>query len=193
MRLTSTIGLPILVLLVLAAELLFLGDLLEYRRPLLTSEPWRLLTGHFVHLSLTHALLNSVALLLLGRLFADRLRAAEMWAVLAGAPVLISLVFWMVLPELTWYRGLSGALHALYFTGCVVWIRTTRGRARWLPIAALVGGICKVVLEQPWDASFPFQEWLGAAVVPQAHLVGAAIGTVAGLWFATRRAKRRSV
>lgn len=187
MRLTSAIGLPIVVLIVLAAEVLLLGPALEYRRPLLLSEPWRLLTGHFVHLSLLHAMLNGVALLLLARLFADRLRVAELWAILVGAPVLISLVFWAALPELGWYRGLSGTLHALYFAGCVVWVRTSQGRARWLPMAALIGGLIKVLLEQPWDASFPFHQWLGAPVVPQAHLIGAVIGTAAGLYLAARR------
>ena len=39
----------------------------------------------------------------------------------------------------------------------------------------------KVLLEQPWDASFPFHAWLGAPVVPQAHLVGAIVGAAAGL------------
>ncbi|MGH8131522.1 MAG: hypothetical protein ACRES3_11775, partial [Steroidobacteraceae bacterium] len=70
MRVSSTIGLSLLVLLMLTAELLSLGNALEYRRPLLSSQPWRLLTGHYVHLSLIHAMLNGVALLLLGRLFA---------------------------------------------------------------------------------------------------------------------------
>ncbi len=190
MRLTSAIGLPLIVLSVLAAEVLFLGPVLEYRRTLLVAESWRLLTGHFVHLSMLHALLNGVALLLLGRLFAERLRASEMWIVLAGAPVTISLVFWAALPELAWYRGLSGSLHALYFAGCTVWAATTQDRARWLPIAALAAGLLKVLLEQPWDASFPFRAWLGAAVVPQAHLIGGLFGIAAGLWFSARRAKR---
>lgn len=187
MRLTSAVGLPLVVLIILAVEILGLGTALEYRRHLLLSEPWRLLTGHFAHLSLLHAMLNGVALLLLGRLFAERLRNAELWATLAGAPVLISLVFWAAMPELGWYRGLSGALHALYFAGCVVWVRLSRGRARWLPMAALVGGLIKVLLEQPWDASFPIHAWLGAAVVPQAHLIGAVIGAAAGLCLAARR------
>lgn len=187
MRLTSAIGLPLVVLIVLAIEVLGLSPALEYRRSLLLAEPWRLLTGHFVHLSLLHAMLNSVALLLLGRLFADRLRVPELWAILIGGPVLISLVFWAAMPELDWYRGLSGALHALYFAGCVVWVRATQWRARWLPMAALIGGLLKVLLEQPWDASFPFHQWLGAPVVPQAHLVGAIIGAAAGLYLATRR------
>ncbi|MGH8250932.1 MAG: rhombosortase [Steroidobacteraceae bacterium] len=191
MRLTMALGLPLIVLVVLAAEFLNLGPAFEYRRSLLLTEPWRLLTGHFVHLSLMHALLNCVALMLLGRLFADRLRAADLFALIAGAPLAISLVFWLVLPELAWYRGLSGTLHAIYFTGCVVWIARTGGRARGFPIAALVLGTVKVLLEQPWDASFPYREWLGAAVVPQAHLIGALGGAVAGLGILAARARRR--
>lgn len=183
MRVSSTVSLSLLVLLVLAAELLLLGDYLEYRRPLLWSQPWRLLTGHFVHLSLVHAMLNCVALLLLGRLFAERLRTVELFTMLGVAPILISLVFWIALPELTWYRGLSGSLHAVYFAGCVVWLASTDDRNRWLPVAALAGGALKVLLEQPWDSSFPFREWLDAAVVPQAHLIGAVVGVGAGLVF----------
>lgn len=190
MRLTSAIGLPLVLLAVLAAELLSLGGLLEYRRPLLASEPWRLWTGHFVHLSLVHAMLNGVALLLLDRLFAERLRTSEFWLLLGAGPVLVSLLLWVALPELQWYRGLSGTLHAIYFAGCVVWLKGSRDRARWLPLAALFAGLIKVLLEQPWDASFPFREWLGP-VVPQAHLAGAVIGTAAGLVLASRRAKRR--
>ncbi len=183
MRLTTVIGFPLVVLFLLAAELFGWGPELEYRRSLLAAEPWRLVTGHFVHLSLLHAMLNGVALLLIGRLFTDRLRASEFWIVLFGAPLFISLVFWIAMPGLAWYRGLSGTLHALYFAGCVAWLGTSDVRDRWLPVAALIVGAAKVLLEQPWDSSFPFREWLGAAVVPQAHLVGAIAGSAAGLAF----------
>ena len=182
MRVPSTIGLSLVVLVIMAAELLSLAGVLEYRRAVAFAEPWRLFTGHFVHLSLVHALLNAVALLLLGRLFGDRLRQAELWTLLAAAPVVISLLFWVLMPELHWYRGLSGVLHSIYFAGCVAWTAETTGRARWLPIAALIGGALKVLIEQPWDSSFPRHEWLHVAVVPQAHLIGAIAGTVAGLW-----------
>ena len=142
-----------------------------------------------MHLNLLHALLNGVALLLLGRLFGDRLRTAELWGLLAAAPVAISLLAWLTLPELHWYRGLSDVLHAIYFAGCVVWIGTAHGRARWLPIAALVIGTLKVLIEQPWDSSFPVHDVLRIAVVPQAHLIGAIVGTAAGLMLRLRRQK----
>lgn len=181
MRLSLNVGLSVVVLAVMSAELLGWSDALEFRRALAATQPWRLLTGHFVHLGFLHAVLNCVALLLLGRLFADRMRPREFFGILAVAPVIISLLFLVALPDLLWYRGLSGVLHALYFAGCVVWIASTSGRARWLPIAALLGGMAKVLLEQPWDSSFPVHEVLRIAVVPQAHLIGAIVGTSAGL------------
>ncbi len=189
MRLSVNAGLSLVVLAVMAAELFLPAEALEYRRVLSAREPWRLFTGHFVHLGFVHALLNCVALLLLGRLFADRLKAAAFFGILGIAPVLISMLFLVALPELLWYRGLSGVLHALYFAGCVVWIGALAGRQRWLPIAALVGGTIKVLIEQPWDGSFPVHEVLRVAVVPQAHLYGAIVGTAMGLLLRLRNQK----
>jgi len=189
MRLSVNAGLSLVVLAVMAAEFFLPAGSLEYRRVLAAREPWRLFTGHFVHLGLVHALLNCVALLLLGRLFADRLKAASFFGILGIAPILISILFLVALPELLWYRGLSGVLHALYFAGCVVWIGTSSGRQRWLPIAALVGGTAKVLVEQPWDGSFPVHEVLRVAVVPQAHLYGAIVGTAMGLLLRLRSQK----
>jgi rhomboid family GlyGly-CTERM serine protease len=187
MRFSANAGVSLVILAVMAAQLFLPLEALEYRRNLAAAEPWRLVTGHFVHLTVIHALLNCVALALLARLFSDRLKAAEMFGLLAVAPLLVSALFWIALPELAWYRGLSGVLHALYFAGCVVWIAGSSGRARWLPIAALVGGALKVLVEQPWDASFPVHEVLRVAVVPQAHLIGAIVGTAAGLSMRWRR------
>jgi membrane associated rhomboid family serine protease len=54
----------------------------------------------------------------------------------------------------------------------------------WIPAALAAGGWIKVILEQPGDASTAHADWLGAAVVPQAHLAGALCGTVLGALFA---------
>ncbi len=192
-RIFSSWGVIFLVVLILLVEFLLWGAALEYRRALLLSQPWRLITGHFTHLSLLHAMVNCVALILLTRLLADRMRAWEQWAVLLGAPLLISLVFWIAMPGLIWYRGLSGDLHALYFAGCVLWVLASSGHDRWLPIAALAGGATKVLLEQPWsNETFPWLSWLGAPVVPQAHLIGALLGTAAGFWLTAYRKKQQA-
>ena len=108
MRLSVNAGLSLVVLAMMATELFLPAEALEYRRALSAREPWRLFTGHFVHLGFVHALLNCVALVLLGHLFADRLKPRAFFGILAAAPVLISLLFLATMPELLWYRGLSG-------------------------------------------------------------------------------------
>lgn len=191
-RIFNDWGVTFLIVAVLWIEFLLWGGALEYRRALLLSQPWRLFTGHFTHLSLLHAMVNCVALVLLTKLFADRMRPSEQWTVILGAPWVISLVFWVAMPGLIWYRGLSGDLHALFFAGCVLWLVNSTGRDRWLPIAALSGGALKVLIEQPWNETFPWLAWLGAPVVPQAHLIGALAGVAAGLWLAARRKKQQA-
>ena len=191
MRGSYAIGLTLVVGFVLAAQIFSFGEALEYRRAMAFSEPWRLLTSHFVHLTLLHAILNAVALLLLGRLFEERLRPAEFFGILFAAPIVISLGFRFLLAELAWYRGLSDVLHSIYFAGCVVWVGTATGRARWIAIAALVAGLVKVLVEQPWDASFPVHDVLKIAVVPQAHLIGAIVGAATGLVLRLRRQQEK--
>ena len=160
---------------------------LEYRNAASIDEPWRWLTAHFVHVNWQHALINAVALWVVARLFAPDLTAArQVWALLAAA-LAVSASLAMFYPSIAGYRGLSGALHGLYFAGSTIWLIKARPRhlrELWLPSALFFGGWIKVVLEQPGGATTPYAEWLGAAVVPQAHLVGAACGTVLGLLFA---------
>ena len=160
---------------------------LEYRNAKSVAEPWRWLTAHFIHGNWQHALINAVALWVVARLFApDLTPARQLCALLAGA-LAISVCLALIYPTIAWYRGLSGALHGLFFVGSTLWLIKARPRGfqqLWLPSALFFGGWIKVVLEQPGGATTPYAEWLGAGVVPQAHLVGAACGTLLGLLFA---------
>jgi rhomboid family GlyGly-CTERM serine protease len=185
---------------VLALVLMVSGiaDPLEYRRALLATEPWRLLTGHLVHMNWPHALINALALLIVARLFAPDLSAHRQAAVLLTAAFAISAALALFYPGIAWYRGLSGVVHALFFAGATMWLvvaRPRNARTLWLPVALVCGGWIKVGLEQPTGDVLPHAEWLGAAVVPQAHLIGAACGTALGLAFALadrRRSKERA-
>ncbi len=164
-----------------------LGDALEYRRAFLGSEPWRLLTGHFVHINWPHAAINAAALLIVARLFAPDLSAPRQAVILLSASLVIGLGLAALAPGILWYRGLSGALHALFFAGAAKWLFSVQPltvRALWLPAALFVGGWIKVALEQPAGGVLPYADWLGAAVVPQAHLLGAACGSAFGLLLA---------
>ena len=170
------------------------GESLEYRRTLLAAEPWRVLTGHLVHLNAQHAVINALALLIVARLFAPDLGALRQAAVLVITAVAISLGLALLYPSIAWYRGLSGVVHGLFFAGATAWLVRARPRtlgALWLPLALVAGGWIKVLMEQPAGEALPHVEWLGAAVVPQAHLIGAACGTMLGLAAALADRRRR--
>jgi rhomboid family GlyGly-CTERM serine protease len=166
---------------------------LEYRRDALPGQPWRLITAHLVHVNWTHALANAAAWVVLARLFGPRLDATRQALSLALGGLCVSLALAAFYPSISWYRGASGALHALFFAGATgEWIAAIRGRsmrASLLSSLLLAGGWIKVAVELPHDAATPFADWLAATTVPQAHLLGAIAGTVLGLGFtALRRA-----
>lgn len=191
-----------------------IGAALEYRRALVMDQPWRLVTGHLIHVGWLHALVNLAAWWLIARLIAGDLDPLEQVLVLVAAAIAISLALAAWYPQVAWYRGLSGALHALFVAGAVAALvsaaadgvrslndargatsrdLTPRSGATsrdltpksWLtPLAlpaALVAGVwLKVAFEVRGGAPLEV-EWLGAPVVTQAHLVGAAFGTLIGV------------
>jgi rhomboid family GlyGly-CTERM serine protease len=182
-------------LLMLVLQALPSVDVLEYQNTASTHEAWRWLTAHFIHVNWQHALINAVALWVVARLFAPDLSPSRQLSTLVAAALAISVCLALLYPSIAWYRGLSGALHGLFFAGATIWLikaRPRRFRQLWLPSALFFGGWIKVVLEQPGGATTPYAEWLGAGVVPQAHLVGAACGTMLGLLFAISDANAAS-
>jgi rhomboid family GlyGly-CTERM serine protease len=179
-----------LILLVLHA--LAPGEALEYRRSALASEPWRALTGHLVHVSWPHALVNAAALWVVARLYAVDLDARRQLAALALSALAVSAALAWAHPSIAWYRGLSGALHGLFFAGATKWLfaeRPRRWQRLWMPAALFAGGWIKVIVEQPDGSATSHADWLGAAVVPQAHLAGALCGSVLGVLFAATQTR----
>lgn len=166
------------------------GAALEFRRSLIAVEPWRLVTAHLVHVNAAHAVVNAIAWCALARLFAPDLAARRQALALALGGVAVGVGLLVFYPGIAWYRGLSGALHALFFAGATVRLgsalRHYGRRAPWLPLLLLTGGWIKVWLERPYDAATPYAAWLGIATVPQAHLIGALCGTGLGLFWAAR-------
>jgi rhomboid family GlyGly-CTERM serine protease len=185
-------------LLLLLQALPAAAPLLEYRRALLLHEPWRLITGHLVHLNWTHAFVNAAAWLLLARLFAPVIDARQQLLCVVVGAIVISAMLAFAYPAVAWYRGASGALHALFFAGAAATLsrasRRPHRRAQLLWATALIlGGAIKVALELPPGAATPYARWLGANTVPQAHLIGAVAGAGLGLLFGLRRRKEPSV
>lgn len=174
-----------------------LAATLEYRRAMLAAEPWRAFSGHLVHINWAHAGINAAAWWVVARLFASDLGAARQAVVVMVGALAISVGLAALCPSIDWYRGFSGVLHALYFAGSTRWLIADLARTQWrpmgtavkvlwLPAVLLAGGWIKVLAEQPGSDAMPYAEWLGAATVPQAHLIGAVCGVVLGVLFAAR-------
>lgn len=176
------------------------GAALEYRRAALWTQPWRVLGAHFVHVNGMHAAINAAAWCVLAHLFAPVLTAFRQGLLLLAAAAVIAVGLAALWPSIDWYRGLSGVLHALFLGGSLLWLADALLRAprrtwsAFVAAALLGGGWLKVALEQPAAGVLPYAEWLGAAVVPQAHLLGALAGTVVGAAFAVtgHRINRRA-
>lgn len=151
---------------------------LEYRREgVLAGEIWRLWSGHFVHFSMQHALLDGFAGMFLaiallhwwsGRMLLLRL--------LVLAP-LISLVLMWGVPDMAIYRGASGLDMALLG---ILLRQMAMTRPAWrsglIGIALLLGG--KLLLDALggfWSSLPP-----GVEVAWQAHGAGLLLGWLAG-------------
>lgn len=149
---------------------------LRYERDrALDGEYWRLLTGHFVHGSAQHLLLNSAGLALVAVLFPRHL-STNTWLVVIGlsiAAIDIGFVLWE--PQVHWYVGLSGVLHGALAAGAVSWwMRESKGLALALTLVL----IAKLAWEQ-WVGALPLSGDM--TVIVDAHLYGAVGGAVAGV------------
>jgi len=144
------------------------------RTAVANGEYWRLVSGHFVHLGLSHLVLNAAGFLLIWYLVSPFF-ALRQWLlitlyVIAG----IDLGFWLLEPSLQWYVGLSGLLHGLLAAGVVGGFRSGRLDV-WILGAALVGKLAYEQLLGPLPGS---EESSGGAVIIAAHAYGALTGAI---------------
>jgi len=157
----------------------FTGDagreLLRYERAaVLHGEYWRLITGHFVHGSGQHLLLNAVGLGLIAALFPREYSLRGWLLILASSIATIDLGFVLLEPQLEWYVGLSGVLHGALAAGAVGW---WKHESRPLALALTLVLVGKLSWEQ-WHGALPLSGDM--PVVVDAHLYGALGGALAG-------------
>ena len=153
-------------------------ELLKYDRLAIDAgEYWRLLSGHFAHLTALHLAMNLAGLWLVWFLVGSR-GSLPAWLAVIGLIVAgIDTGFWILNPNLLWYVGLSGLLHGLIVAGAVAGL----GHERIESVVILAGVFGKVIYEQVGGA-VPGTEFLsGGPVVTDAHMYGAITGIVGGL------------
>jgi rhomboid family GlyGly-CTERM serine protease len=136
-----------------------------YDRHVLFIEPWRLWTGHWVHLGVWHWALNVAALALLPEIFlgASRRLFTILWFSL---PPLLSIILYIFQPNLVLYAGLSGVLHGIYLAAA---LQATQNR------------LCLKVGWEAYSGNSQTAKLIGAPVVLQAHQYGAGLGLM--IWF----------
>jgi rhomboid family GlyGly-CTERM serine protease len=171
-------------LIVAALVLLSLGgeswrEALRYQRTeVLHGEYWRLITGHLVHGTAQHMVLNVLGLGVMAALFPREFSLGRWLFIAALSMATIDLGFVLWEPQLEWYVGLSGVLHGVLAAGAIAWWRhESRGFA--LALTAILIG--KLAWEQ-WRGALPLSGDM--PVIVDAHLYGAIGGALAAgvLW-----------
>ena len=168
---------------------MFAGDagkeLLRYDRVWIgQGEFWRLISGHFAHLSWPHLALNSAGLMLVWYLVGPNFKTRSWLLVILITIATMDIAFWLMNPHLYWYVGMSGLLHGLLLAGIVI----------RLPALDLESGvlllllIAKISYEQYGGALPGSEATSGGPVVVDAHLYGA-LGGLLGALIGKIRAK----
>ena len=160
---------------------------LQYdRTAILHGEVWRVLTGHLVHWSGDQLFWDGLALGFLGWL-CEREEVASFLRCFVLSASLISLTLWFAAPEMATYRGLSGIDSALFALVAVRLGREAFLDRQWskLTLIAIVAGgfALKLAYEFASGATlFVDSSAGGMTPMPLAHVVGALVGIICGLW-----------
>lgn len=152
---------------------------LSYQREALShGEAWRVLSAHFVHLDLLHAVLNAMGAVLMWALFARDYAPLRWLLIYVGSCLAVSAGLWFVSTDVPWYVGASGALHGVMAAGTLAHLR--RGEFDgWILAVCLTA---KLAYEQ-FVGALPFGP---ADTITDAHLYGA-IGGGSLAWLVRRQ------
>jgi|TARA_B110000858_G_scaffold84392_1_gene97609 rhomboid family GlyGly-CTERM serine protease len=182
----SIVGLSILIMLIGDAG----KELLRYDRAWIgQGEFWRLISGHFAHLTWSHLALNSAGLILVWYLVGPNLKVHSWLFVILITIVTMDTAFWLMNPHLYWYLGMSGLLHGMLLAGIV-----TRLPALNLELSILLLLLVAKISYEQFGGSVPGSEAAsGGPVIVDAHLYGALGGILGALLEKFRAWSRRAI
>jgi len=167
-----------LILAAMAIAAQFVGvDALAFDRTAIESaEYWRLVSAHLVHTNEAHLMINLAGVLALWLLQGDDYNARDYLTVTFACAVGLSACLYYLDSSISWYAGLSGILHGLFAWGVTADLRARRH----IGAVLVVGLLAKLLLEQNFGAAAASERLIGYPVVVDAHLYGAAIGSLIG-------------
>jgi len=156
------------------------GPAWRWQPELAATQPWRLVTAAWVHLSGLHLAANLAGTALvaaLGVAAGCGRRAALAWG-LAWPLTHLGL---LAQPALLFYGGLSGVLHAAVAVAAWQLLRGERGVRRAIGAALLIGLMVKVLAESPWAGPLRQVPGWDIPIAPLAHAAGALAGLLCAL------------
>ncbi len=145
---------------------------------ILSGQLWRLVSGHFVHVTWSHFALNLAGLFLVWLFFKDILTLRTWMLLTLGSIVGIDIGLLVFHPEIKWYMGLSGVLHGYFAGGAILQLRSNAARG-WILLILLLSKLAWEQLGGPLPGS---GELSGARVITEAHLYGAIGGLIVALY-----------
>ena len=150
---------------------------LQYHRIQIShGEMWRLLSAHLTHLGWGHLVMNLAGFWLILALFPTIQSPLRCLILLSLLILGTSAGLWLLSPEVTWYRGLSGVLHGLLCWGVLKQLKGQPGVSLFILTFVAI----KLAWEQ-WQGPLPGSESMAAgSVIVDAHLYGAVTGVI--LW-----------
>ena len=156
----------------------FDASLLDWQPSLFWTQPWRCVTGAWVHLSRQHLVANLGGLLtalVLG--WAARLPARAALAWLLAWP--LTQLGLMTQPQLLHYGGLSGVVHAAVAITVLHLLVNGRRMERIIGVLLGLGLLAKLILEQPFASATQTVPGWDIALAPVAHVSGSLAGLLA--------------
>lgn len=139
---------------------------------------WRLITGHWLHFTLYHLAINTLAFVIITALFFTQEPVKNYLLSLFLLSLVLGLALMLFKPEYSPYVGLSGLLHGLLAQGIIL----SKAYTRPIKSIALVLLFLKLLYEQsPWYSSADLEVAVGAQIATEAHAIGAFLGAALGL------------
>ena len=153
---------------------------------LVSKEPWRLVTGHWVHLTVEHTALNVATFALYALLFQSLRVPSSLAAIGLIATAAVSAGVLVFHAHLAWYVGLSGVLYGWLAGGAVL----DRRRSPHVSGLVLIGLTGKLIYDQAFGTPAQTEALVGGPVLESAHMYGAiGGGLAAGLYEGWARAR----
>ena len=173
------IALSLTMLLLLAIETSG-GNWFEYQRTaILEGQVWRLVSGHFTHINLSHLLLNLAGLALIWVLGLGRLSPMRLVMAILVCCVSISCALLVFNTDLTWYRGFSGVLHGQFAVVAAQYLKDHI----YFSILLFLSLALKLVYEQLFERMPWHQGFSDFTVIADAHLYGSITGLLIAMMF----------